>query len=129
MIALFKIVTVLLADALRFGILLLRPSRSLAAENLVLRRQLALYQERGVKPCRVDAAARASLAFLSRLCDWRSCLIVVRPAMLIRWHRAGWHLFWRYNETGSPSHSTGNSPADSAHGHRESPLGRGAYRQ
>ena len=89
MIALFNVVTVLLADALRFVILSLRPNRSLAAENLFLRRRLALYQERGVKARRVDAAVRATLAFLSRLCDWRSCLIVVRPATLIRWHRAG----------------------------------------
>jgi len=33
---------------------------------------------------------------LSRLCDWRSCLIVVRPETVVRWHRAGWRLLWRY---------------------------------
>jgi hypothetical protein len=49
-IALAKIAILLLADALRFLILLLRPGRSLIAENLFLRRQLALYKERGVKP-------------------------------------------------------------------------------
>lgn len=38
----------------------------------------------------------ASLAFLSRLFDWRSALVVVRPETLIRWHRAGFRLFWRY---------------------------------
>ena len=32
----------------------------------------------------------------SRLCDWRSCLVLVRPKTVIRWHRAGWKLFWRY---------------------------------
>jgi putative transposase len=47
-----------------------------------------------VKPRRIDAATRASLALLSRLCDWRSCLIVVRPETVLRWHRAGWRLFW-----------------------------------
>jgi transposase InsO family protein len=62
---------------------------------LVLRRQLALFKERGVKPRRIDAATRASLALLSQLCDWRSCLVVVRPETVIRWHRAGWRLFWR----------------------------------
>jgi putative transposase len=65
-------------------------------ENLVLRRQLALYQERGVKPRRIDAATRVSLAWLTRLCNWRTCLIVVRPETVIRWHRAGWRLLWRY---------------------------------
>ena len=49
-----------------------------------------------MKPRRIDAATRVSLAWLSRLCDWRSCLIVVRPETVIRWHRAGWRLLWRY---------------------------------
>ena len=48
-----------------------------------------------MKPQRVDAATRASLALLSQLCDWRSCLVVVRPETVLRWHRAGWRLFWR----------------------------------
>jgi len=54
-----------------------------------------IYQERGVKPRRVDAATRVSLAPPSRLFDWRDALVVVRPETLIRWHRAGWRLFWR----------------------------------
>jgi hypothetical protein len=66
-----------------------------AAENLFLRRQLALYLERGAKPRRVDAATRVSLAVLSRHFDWRDALVVVLPETLIRWHRAGWRLFWR----------------------------------
>jgi hypothetical protein len=63
------------------------------AENLLLRRQLALDEERGVKPGvkprGIDAATRVSLAWWSRWYDWRSCLIVVRPETVIRWHRAG----------------------------------------
>ena len=65
------------------------------AENLFLRRQLALYIERGVQPHRVDAATRVSLALLARLFDWRGALVVVQPATMIRWHRAGWRLLWR----------------------------------
>jgi hypothetical protein len=49
-----------------------------------------------VKPRRIDAATRVSLTWLSRWCDWRSSLIVVRPETVIRWHRAGWRLVWRY---------------------------------
>ena len=49
-----------------------------------------------MKPRRIDAATRVSLAWLSRWCDWRSSLIVVRPEPVIRWHRAGWRLLWRY---------------------------------
>lgn len=62
---------------------------------LFLRRQLALYMERRVKPRRIDAASRVSLMLLSRLFDWRSALVVVRPETVIRWYRMGWKLFWR----------------------------------
>jgi putative transposase len=72
-----------------------RPTRAVTAENLFLRRQLALYVERGVKPRRPDVATRVSLALLSRLFDWRTSLVVVRPETLIRWHRAGFRLLWR----------------------------------
>src|SRR6266700_8329760 len=46
----------LLADAARFLLLCLRPSAALVAENLFLRKQLALYQERHVKPRRATDA-------------------------------------------------------------------------
>ena len=96
MIALTKIIVVLLGDAWRSLVLLFRPNLSLIAENLFLRRQLSLYMERELKPHRIDAATRISLAFLSNLFDWRSALVVVRPETLIRWHRAGWRLLWRW---------------------------------
>jgi putative transposase len=95
-IAIARIVLQLLADVVAVAVLALRSRRSLEAENLVLRRQLGLFKERGVKPRRIDAATRVSVALLSQLCDWRSCLIVVRPETVVRWHRAGWRLFWRY---------------------------------
>jgi transposase InsO family protein len=76
-------------------VLLFRSTESVHAENLFLRRQLALYIERGVQPRRVDAATRVSLALLARLFDWRGALVVVQPATMIRWHRAGWRLLWR----------------------------------
>ncbi len=75
---------------------MLRPARALATENLVLRRQLALYRERGIKPRRVDPATRARLAFLTRFIDWRAAVIVVRPETIVRWHRAGFRLLWRW---------------------------------
>jgi putative transposase len=80
---------------LRWLRLVFRSSQSIQAENLFLRRQLALCIERGMKPRRIDAATRVALTVLSRLFDWRDTLAVVTPATLIRWHRAGWRLFWR----------------------------------
>jgi putative transposase len=75
----------LLTDTLRWLRLAFRSSQSIQAENLFLRRQLALYIERGVKPRRIDSAKRIGLILLSRLFDWRDALVVVRPETLIRW--------------------------------------------
>jgi hypothetical protein len=91
----FFIIFRLVLDLLWWCGLLLRSRESLEAENLFLRRQLALYQER-VKPKRVDAGTRVTLALLSRCFDWRSALVVVRPQTLIGWHRAGFRLWWRW---------------------------------
>ena len=85
----------LVGEIFRWWTLSFRSSRSIKAENLFLRRQLGLYIERGVKPRRIDPVTRISLTVLSRLFSWRDALVVVRPETLIRWHRAGWRLFWR----------------------------------
>ena len=85
----------LIGDTLRWWRLTFRSTQSIKAENLFLRRQLALYVERGVKPRRIDPVTRISLAILSRFFNWRDALVVVRPETLIRWHHAGWKLFWR----------------------------------
>jgi putative transposase len=59
--------------------------------------------ERRVKPRRLDAATRVSLMLLSRLFECRSALVVVRPETLIRWHRAGFRLFWKWkSRSGRP---------------------------
>jgi putative transposase len=61
-----------------------------------LRKQLALYVERQVKPRCADDATRIVLVALARLIDWRHMLTVVKPDTLIRWHRNGFLLFWRW---------------------------------
>ena len=67
----------------------MRSRRALAAENLFLRKQLALFQERKVKPRTADDATRWIMATLSRLFAWRDALWNVKPDTLIRWHRKG----------------------------------------
>jgi transposase InsO family protein len=73
-----------------------RSRAQLAAENLFLRKQLALYLERRVKPRRADDATRIILVGLSRFLEWRHLLTVVKPETLIRWHRTGFRLLWRW---------------------------------
>jgi len=89
----------LLVDGVRFLCLCLRPAPVLAAENLFLRKQLALYQERHVKPRRATDATRLALVWLARWFDWRQALAVVQPATLIRWHRQEFRRFWRRQST------------------------------
>jgi hypothetical protein len=84
MISLVRIVVALLSDAFRLVLLLLRSSAAIGAENLVLRRQLAQYIERGVRPRRVDAVTRIRLALLTRLFDWHNAVVIVRPQTIIR---------------------------------------------
>jgi len=91
-----RITLQLVTDLLRLAVLLCRPTVSVQAESLFLRRQLALFKERGIHPRRVDTAARISLAILVRFFDWRNALFVVQPKTMIRWHRAGWRLLWRW---------------------------------
>jgi hypothetical protein len=71
----------LLADLLRFLVLNLRSKSSLAAENLFLRKQLAFYQERKIRPRRIDRATRLTLVWLSGWFNWRSALSA-RPELL-----------------------------------------------
>jgi hypothetical protein len=85
----------LLVEVVGFGLSSFRSQTQLAAENLFLRKQLALFRERQVKPRRPDDATRITLVVLSHLIDWRAVLTIVRPDTLIRWHRKGFRLFWR----------------------------------
>jgi putative transposase len=86
----------LVRDLLHFAALACSSHSSLAAENLFLRKQLAFYLERKVKPRRVDDATRVTLVVLARFLDWRRVLTIVQPDTLVRWHRQGFRLFWRW---------------------------------
>lgn len=83
-------------NAAGFLRLCLRSPATLAAENLFLRKQLALYQERHVKPQRAPDATRCTLIWLSHWFDWRQALTVVQPETFTRWQRQGFGLFRRW---------------------------------
>jgi len=68
---------------------------SLKAENLFLRKQLALYAEREARRAPTTPSIRLTMVFLSRLFKWRDALVIVRPETLIRWHRDGVKAIWR----------------------------------
>lgn len=78
---------------------------ALAAENLALRHQLTVLH-RSVKRPRPRRRDRVFWVWLSRLWHgWRSCLIVVKPETVVRWHGRGFKLYWRWKsrkKTGRP---------------------------
>ncbi len=75
---------------------------TIAAENLVLRHQLGVLQ-RSVKRPRLRQRDRIFWVWLSRLWpEWRSSLIIVRPETVIRWHRDGFRLYWRWKSRKKP---------------------------
>ncbi len=70
-------------------------SRSaLIAENLFLRKQLALFKERKVKPRRSTPVVRLWLVTLARFFNWKDALAIVKPATFIKWHRTAFRSFW-----------------------------------
>jgi phage-related protein len=84
------------ADLVRLAFLAAHSRRARAAENLFLRKQLALFQERKVKPRSANDPTRWVMATLSRMFPWRGALVNVQADTLIGWHRKGFRLLWRW---------------------------------
>jgi len=95
----------ILPGLVRLAFLAAHSRSAMTAENLSLRKQPALFRERRVKPHRAADATRWMMATLSRIFQWRDALGIVKPDTLIRWHRKGFRLFWRWKSkpTGRPA--------------------------
>lgn len=91
-----RVVATLGVDLMRFLGASLRSRTALAAENLFLRKQLALYRERQVQRRRASDPMRLALVLLARCFPWREVLAIVQPATLFRWHRQAFRLLWRW---------------------------------
>jgi len=83
-------------ELLALLLLFLSSRAALMAENLFLRKQLALYQERKAKPRRIAMANRLAMIALARFFDWRDALVIVKPETFIKWHRTAFRMFWRW---------------------------------
>jgi transposase InsO family protein len=70
--------------------------RDLVLENLALRQQLTVLKRRIHQP-RFAAADRLFWVTLRRLwLGWNHALILVQPENVVRWHRAGFKLYWTW---------------------------------
>ena len=73
-----------------------RGKRALLLENLALRQQLVVYKRAQKRPS-IRSTDRTFWVWLSKLWeDWRAPLLLVRPETIIRWHRQGFRLYWRW---------------------------------
>lgn len=74
-----------------------RSRRRLLLENLALRQQLAILAQRHPQP-RFSLPDRLFWVTLRRRWPgWRRALFLVQPDTILRWHRAGFRLYWNWN--------------------------------
>jgi putative transposase len=89
MLRLFRLLAVLFTR-------LLRSRREILLENLALRQQLAALKRRHPQP-QFAAADRLFWVVLRRIWrGWRRALILVQPETVVRWHRAGFKMYWTW---------------------------------
>ena len=73
-----------------------RTHTDLALENLALRQQLAALH-RCTPRVRLRRADRAFWIGLSQIWShWSDAIVIVKPDTVVRWHLAGFRLFWRW---------------------------------
>src|ERR1039458_6350617 len=73
-----------------------RSRRDLLLENLALRQQLAVMKWRHPQP-RFARSDKLFWVMLKRLWPgWKRALILVQPETVVRWHRAGFKLYWMW---------------------------------
>ena len=68
--------------------------RSLVLENLALRQQLAVYRRTRPKPAIRWPDRLFWIGLRWAWPDWKSALVVVRPATVVAWHRRGFAWYW-----------------------------------
>src|SRR5215469_8719745 len=73
-----------------------RTRDDLVLENLALRHQLLALQAKRPRP-RLGAVDKLFWVLLRRVWSgWKRSLILVTPEAVVRWHRAGFRLYWSW---------------------------------
>ncbi len=86
----------------------LQTRRNLVLENLALRHQLLVLNRKVKSPAR-RSSDRLFWAVLSATWSrWPKVLVIVQPQTVVRWHQAGFRLFWRWKSR----RRSGRTPKD-----------------
>ena len=74
-----------------------RTQAQLEAEIAMLRHQLNVLRRQGPSKPRLTAADRLLFVWLCRLFpSLRDAITIVQPDTVLRWHRSGFRLYWRW---------------------------------
>jgi putative transposase len=86
-----------------------RSKPELVAENALLRKPLIILRRQVRRPVctRTDRMLLVLLARMVR--TWKQALFIIQPETLLRWHRQGFKLYWKYK-----SRATSGTPKISA---------------
>ena len=71
-----------------------RSRRKLLLENLALRQQLAVLKRRQDRPTLLPFDKLFWMLACRFWSEWKKSLLVVTPETVVRWHRAGFRLYW-----------------------------------
>jgi putative transposase len=75
---------------------LFRSRRDLLLENLALRQQLRVLVRKPPRR-RLSLSGKLFWVALSRFwSEWKRALLIVQPETVVRWHRAGFKLYWKW---------------------------------
>lgn len=70
--------------------------RDLLLENMALRQQLMVFKRRDSRPI-VSWPDKLFWVVARQLwSNWKQALVIVTPETVVRWHRAGFRLYWRW---------------------------------
>src|SRR6266404_3887636 len=70
--------------------------KDLLLENLTLRQQLTVLRRRHCRP-RINSLDKLFWVIARRLwSQWQQALVIVTPKTVVRWHRAGFRLYWSW---------------------------------
>lgn len=81
---------------------LLRSKPDLLIENALLRHQLVVLRRSVKRPVLTPADRTLMMVLAGRLRSWRRALLITQPETLLRWHRAGFRLFWKRKSRSKP---------------------------
>jgi hypothetical protein len=75
---------------------LTRSRGELIAENAFLRQQVIVLKRQTPRPRLTQQDRRLLVLLASKVRGWKDALLLVKPDTLLKWHRAGFRLWWRH---------------------------------